>query len=112
MSRSRKRRRKRNRPSKSQTSVKLDDSVVVKPGVLDAELGARTTWLHLGEQGKRIRKVVEGIDADDDMAAFSAWEQFLKQHLVFPFDATVFEHWMWGPDYEIVADYATWFANR
>lgn len=61
------------------------------------ELEARTGWLHLGEQGRRIQKVLKGIDEEDDIAAFSAWERYLKQRLVFPFNATVFEHWMWGP---------------
>jgi hypothetical protein len=123
------------------------------------ELEAQSTWLFLGEQGKRIQHALAGIDEDDERVAFSAWRQYLEQHLIFPFDAVVVEHWMptpvsvgdqgkiqvlggiedpYGvlvrvtfegrshpfplcdlevidknsPNYQLVDDYATWFANR
>jgi len=55
------------------------------------ELAKRVSWLALGDEGKRIKLVLEGVDEDDEMAAFEAWEAHLGRTLTFPFDARVAE---------------------
>jgi hypothetical protein len=47
------------------------------------------SWL--GEEGKRIEPILAGIDPDDEIAIFEGWEQYLEQHLSFPFEAVVNE---------------------
>lgn len=117
-------------------------------------------WVGLGEEGKRIQKVLAAMEADDDLDEFGAWEQHLERNLRFPFDAVVAEFQDRGPlragdkvvvtglaevtdemygiivdvrlgrrkyafplcdleavdrksaNYQLVKDYATWFANR
>jgi hypothetical protein len=123
-----------------------------------SELARKHAWSYLGEQGKRIGKVLAGVD-EDEMAALDAWEEHLNKSLVFPFEAEVAEYQERGPlqagdrvkvtgialvddlhgviadlrqgrrtyafplcdlevtdrhspDYQIVKDYAVWFANR
>jgi hypothetical protein len=61
------------------------------------ELEAQSTWLHLGEQGRRIQAALKGVDEEDDMAAFAAWERHLRKRLRFPFVAEVFEYQEVGP---------------
>lgn len=38
------------------------------------ELESQTDWLHLGEEGRRIQAVLNGIDRDDEIALVEAWE--------------------------------------
>ncbi len=54
-------------------------------------------WVTLGEEGKRIQKVLAAMDADDDLDEFGAWEQHLERNLRFPFDAVVAEFQERGP---------------
>jgi len=122
-------------------------------------LSKEYAWSYLGEEGKRIAKVLGGVDEDDEMAALDAWEEHLSKSLVFPFEAEVAEFQDRGPlqagdrvkvtgiglvddlygvivdlrrgrrkyafplcdlevtdkhspNYQIVRDYAVWFANR
>jgi hypothetical protein len=55
------------------------------------ELSAEHAWDYLGKQGQRIHKVLQDIDADDDLEAFKAWQEYLEAHLKLPFDAAVSE---------------------
>lgn len=124
-----------------------------------SELARKHAWSYLGEQGKRIGKVLDGVDEDSEMAALDAWEEHLSKSLVFPFEARIAEYQERGPlqagdrvkvtgiglvddlygvivdlrrgrrkyafplcdlevidenspNYQIVRDYAVWFANR
>ncbi len=61
------------------------------------ELGDQYGWAHLGEGGKRIQKVLAGVDADDIMEALAAWREYLEAALVFPFEAVVAESQERGP---------------
>jgi hypothetical protein len=123
------------------------------------KLANQYAWSALGEQGKRFRKVLAGIDADDEIGAMQAWGDYMEEHLTFPFEAEVHEfqersplragdrvkvtritdvddwygviaHLQVGrkqydfplcemkvidvhsPNYQMVDDYAVWFANR
>jgi len=58
---------------------------------------SKYAWSYLGEQGKRIGAVMNGVDRDDIMAALKAWEKYLREALMFPFDAKVSEHQDRGP---------------
>jgi hypothetical protein len=53
------------------------------------------SWL--GEEGKRIERILEGIDPDDELAIFERWQEYLEQHLSFPFEAVVNEWQERGP---------------
>jgi hypothetical protein len=55
------------------------------------EIAQSVSWLGLGEEGKRIRTVLEGVDEDDEVEAFDAWEAYLRRALSFPFEARVTE---------------------
>ena len=134
------------------------DSGADVAGVADA-LSDKFAWSYLGEQGRRIRQVLMGVDAEDDMDMLGAWEEYLEENLSFPFEAEVDEYQERGPlqagdhvkvteiglvddlygvivdlrrgrrkyafplcdlrvidehspNYQIVDDYRTWFANR
>ncbi len=76
--------------------VRVDD---VKPApardteedVEDAieEIESHTNWLFLGEEGKRIQKILNGIDPDDTTEMLEAWEKHLRKNLKLPFEAEV-----------------------
>lgn len=124
------------------------------------QLSSQHGWVALGEEGKRIQKVLAGVDADDEMDALGAWEEHLDEQLQFPFEAVIDEFQEHGPlragakvmvtsiadatdemygiivnlrverrkyafplcdleatdkksaNYQLVKDYAVWFANR
>jgi hypothetical protein len=61
------------------------------------ELSAEHNWDHLGKQGRRIHKVLQDIDEDDELEAFEAWQEHLEAHLKLPFDAVVSEFQERGP---------------
>lgn len=48
-------------------------------------------WGWLGEEGKRIQKVLFYVNEDDEMEALEAWEKYLEKTLSFPFDAIITE---------------------
>jgi hypothetical protein len=123
-------------------------------------LGRKHAWAYLGPEGKRIQKVLAGVERDDDLIAFRVWRVYLRENLKFPFDAVVSEYQDRGPlhtgdrvrvrdlhsviddlygliakirsgrgatafplcdlevvekqspNYQMVRDYAVWFANR
>ncbi|MBO0719669.1 MAG: hypothetical protein J2P41_02540 [Blastocatellia bacterium] len=56
------------------------------------EIESHTAWLYLGEEGKRIQKVLDGIDPEDTMEMLKAWEAHLGKKLKFPFEAEIAEH--------------------
>jgi hypothetical protein len=56
------------------------------------EIESQTAWLFLGEEGKRIQKVLDVIDSDDTMEILEAWEAHLGKKLKFPFEAEIVEH--------------------
>ncbi len=60
-------------------------------------LSRKFAWVWLGEEGKRINRILKGIDPKDEMALFRAWETYLKEHLSFPFEAEIFEPQRRGP---------------
>jgi len=54
-----------------------------------AALETQYCWLSLGEQGRRIRQIVNRAEAHDLFASFRTWHAYLEEHLVVPFVATV-----------------------
>ncbi len=75
--------------SKKRHDLKVGDSVIIKPGVKDPDLG--------GDKGSRIQEVLDGIDPDDEMGLLDAWEAYLEKKLNFPFEAEVHERHDRGP---------------
>lgn len=61
------------------------------------EIQSKHRWDYLGDSGKRISKVLEHIDPDDNLAAFDAWEKHLNQSLTFPFEAEISDYQTKGP---------------
>jgi hypothetical protein len=62
-----------------------------------AELAKQYAWSHLGEQGRRIGQVLGSVDPDDEVDGMYAWEEYLTEHLSFPFEAEVDEVQERGP---------------
>jgi hypothetical protein len=54
------------------------------------ELAYRVFWVSLGEEGKRIQRVLSG--AKNEREAFAAWKEYLQENLRFPFKAEVSEY--------------------
>lgn len=54
-------------------------------------------WGGLGEQGKRIQRVLAGIDDKNTMEALKAWNDYLEEKLTYPFTAKVAEYQEKGP---------------
>jgi len=54
-------------------------------------LSADHNWDYLGKQGRRIHKVLKGIDEDDELEAFETWQEHLEAHLKLPVEAVVSE---------------------
>ena len=55
------------------------------------EISRQLAWVGLGEEGERIRQVLEGVNLDDEKAVLEAWERNLRKTLSFPFKARVSE---------------------
>jgi hypothetical protein len=62
-----------------------------------AESSKRHSWSWLGEEGKRIRKVLADVDEKDIMESLKAWQKYLEKTLSFPFDAVVSGYQDKGP---------------
>lgn len=60
-------------------------------------LSREFAWTWLGEEGKRINRILKGINPKDEMALFRAWETYLSEHLDFPFEAEISEYQRRGP---------------
>jgi len=54
-------------------------------------------WHWLGEEGRRIQKVLAGTNPDDIMRMLDAWDEHLTDNLSFPFEAVVSEFQERGP---------------
>jgi tetratricopeptide (TPR) repeat protein len=52
---------------------------------------AQFPWAYLGEQGRRIQAVLQGVDPEDEWAALQAWDAHLRQHMQLPFTAEIGE---------------------
>lgn len=52
---------------------------------------------YLGEQGRRMQKVLNSAGRKGELGRFKAWEKYLKEKLTFPFEAEVSEHQDHGP---------------
>ena len=61
------------------------------------ELSDKFAWSYLGEEGRRIGKVLADIGPDDTIAALKAWVDYLEEHLAFPFEAEIDEYQSRGP---------------
>ncbi|MCD4671902.1 MAG: calcium-binding protein [Anaerolineaceae bacterium] len=61
------------------------------------EISAQYEWAHLGEEGERIQKVLDGANKKGEMAAFKTWAKYLNKILTFPFEAEVTEWQERGP---------------
>ena len=61
------------------------------------EIARSVAWIALGNEGVRIGVVLAGVDADDEMECFAAWEKHFRAVLTFPFDARVAESQDRGP---------------
>ena len=64
---------------------------------IHAGISKRHSWSWLGEEGKRIQKVLADVDEDNVMKALEAWQKYLEKTLGFPFDAVVSGHQDKGP---------------
>jgi hypothetical protein len=62
-----------------------------------SELEANYGWLSMGEEGRRIRNVLRGVEPDNDFAAMERWGEYLGKNLNFPFEAIVEEYEEFGP---------------
>jgi hypothetical protein len=62
-----------------------------------AALDSEFAWSHLGEPGRRIGRVLFGVDKDDIMALLRAWAAYMEENLLFPFEADVDEYQSRGP---------------
>lgn len=61
------------------------------------EIERRMDWLYLGDEGKRIRAVIDTAESEDEWAQIKAWSNYLQKKLKFPFDAVVIEYQERGP---------------
>jgi len=76
---------------KNRTPFKIGDSVKVK----QVENAHYYSWL--GEEGKRIQKILADVDPDDEIEVIETWGAYLEHHLTFPFEAVVDEWQERGP---------------
>ncbi len=56
-----------------------------------AALETQYSWLSLGEQGERIRQIVNREEKHDFFSSLRVWHAYLEEHLEVPFVATVVE---------------------
>jgi hypothetical protein len=54
-----------------------------------AESSKSHSWCWLGEEGKRIQKVLADVDEDNVMKALEVWQKYMAKTLALPFDAVV-----------------------
>lgn len=58
------------------------------------DLSRQHTYDYLGGD---IRKILKGVDLDDEMAVLDTWNDYLEDNLTFPFDAIIAEPQDRGP---------------
>ena len=61
------------------------------------KLESKYHWLHLGEEGKRIGKILKEVDPNDIMECLFRWAEYLDENLNFPITAIVDETDDYGP---------------
>lgn len=61
------------------------------------EIVRQTGWISLGEEGRRIQKVLYGIGPGDHWECYEAWYEYFEETLTFPFKAEVYESEGRGP---------------
>jgi hypothetical protein len=62
-----------------------------------AERPKRHSWSWLGEEGKRIQRVLADVDEANVMKYLEAWQKYMEKTLSFPFDAVVSGYQDKGP---------------
>lgn len=62
-----------------------------------AEISKKHAWSWLGEEGRRINEVLASVKEKDGGETHGAWENHLREVLVFPFEAEVAEYQERGP---------------
>lgn len=62
-----------------------------------SELQAKFAWHHLGEEGREISRILDGIGPDDMSELLERWEEYFSSVLTFPFRAEVTESQDRGP---------------
>ena len=82
-------------PSEVEPATARDTNADVAKTV--RKLQEEHAWDYLGEERSGIARVLAGIKADDEWAAFQAWETHLRQVLRFPFAAEIAEYQEHGP---------------
>lgn len=61
------------------------------------EIGAKFAWHHLGEEGREISRILDGVAPDDELRLYDRWGEHLSATLTFPFQAEVTEFQERGP---------------
>lgn len=56
-----------------------------------------SSWSLLGEEGKRIEKILAGVNQEYSIEAFERWKEYLEENITFPFEAVVWEGYEKGP---------------
>jgi len=56
-----------------------------------AAVETRYSWLSLGEQGERIRQIINHASMHNLFVFYEIWQAYLQEHLTFPFVAIVVE---------------------
>jgi hypothetical protein len=57
------------------------------------EIENKIGWVSLGgAEGKRIHKILAGVDLDDEWGQLETWEEYLQDHLTFSFEAEISEY--------------------
>ncbi len=70
-------------------SIDRDEEEDVQAAI--AALRSAYSWLSLGEEGRRIREIVDPAKGHDVFVGYAAWHEYLKAHMAMPFVATVRE---------------------
>jgi len=75
------------------TARDSEDEVEEMIDLLESKHG----WSYLGEEGKRIKAVLDRAEDSSEWAAFEAWEEYFQEVLKYPIEAEVSEWQERGP---------------
>ena len=87
-------------------TIVLYDTEVEKTNARDKKSDVKNTqkklegefhWAHLGKEGKRIGKILRGVNPDNEMKCLTRWSEYLDENLNFPIAAVVDETDDFGP---------------
>ena len=56
---------------------------------MENNLEVTNYWLDIGEEGKTILEILQGVNFEDDDECFAVWKSYLERKLEFPFDSLV-----------------------